>query len=222
MFAQLGPERSAQRNHGALTARGSYLLMIDSDMVLDDRVVADCVAAARSRQADAIVIPERSVGRGYWAACKALERSCYIGDDTVEAARFFTREAFRRHGGYDERMTGPEDFDLPARMRAAGHKIERVTAVITHLEGNLRLRDTMAKKFYYGSRLGPYVGRHGALARRQLNPLRPAFVRHWRRLVRQPEYGAGVVVLKLAEFAAGAAGVIVSSLRSRRPSPPYE
>ena len=165
-----GSERSAQRNAGAAATSGGYLLMIDSDMVLAPEVVSECVETAERSGAAGIVIPEVSVGTGYWALCKALERSCYIGDDTVEAARFFTREAFDHHGGYDERMTGPEDFDLPARMRAAGHKIERVTAVITHLEGNLRLRDTMAKKFYYGSHLGPYVGRHGGLARAPAEP----------------------------------------------------
>ncbi len=110
-----GPERSAQRNRGAAATRGRYLLIVDSDMALDSGVVQACVAVAEASAASAVVIPERSVGTGFWAAVKALERSCYVGDETIEAARFFTRKAFERHGGYDESMTGPEDWDLPAR-----------------------------------------------------------------------------------------------------------
>lgn len=213
-----GPERSAQRNAGAAVSSGQYLLFIDSDMVLARDVVAGCVAVAERTGAEGVIVPERSVGTGFWAACKALERSCYVGDDTIEAARFFTREAFELHGGYDEGMTGPEDFDLPARIRAAGGTIARASAEITHLEGKLRLRTTMAKKFYYGRQVGPYLRRHPALARKQLSPLRPAFLRHWRQLARRPLHGAGVVVLKLAEFAAGGAGVLLARLGERGPT----
>src|ERR1022692_5165255 len=37
-----GPERSAQRNYGAASASGRYLLMVDSDMELDRKVVKAC------------------------------------------------------------------------------------------------------------------------------------------------------------------------------------
>jgi glycosyltransferase involved in cell wall biosynthesis len=212
VFEQLGPERSAQRNHGAQLAGGRYLLMVDSDMVLDERVAEECVERARAEGAEAIVIPERSIGKGFWAACKALERSCYVGDDTIEAARFFTREAYQRHGGYDEDMIGPEDWDLPARLRLHG-SIGRIDAEIIHVEGHLRLRDTVSKKFYYGQHLGSYLRRHPELARRQLVLIRPAFVRHRRRLAQRPLVTAGMVVMKTAEFAAGALGLALSRLR---------
>ena len=212
-----GPERSAQRNRGAAAARGRYLLIVDSDMALDSGVVQACVEVAEASNASAVVIPERSVGNGFWAAAKALERSCYVGDETIEAARFFTREAFERHGGYDESMTGPEDWDLPARMRAGGEVVGRVDAEIVHLEGDLRLRDTIAKKFYYGQQMGVYVRRHPELARRQLRLVRPAFLRHRRQLVRRPFLTMGMIVMKVAEFGAGGLGLILAR-RSRRPS----
>jgi len=212
VFQQAGPERSAQRNRGAELASGAYLLMIDSDMVLDERVVEDCVDAARTEKAAAIVIPERSVGEGFWAACKALERSCYVGDDTIEAPRFFASEVYRRYGGFDEAMVAGEDWDLAERLRPTV-RFARVQSEIRHLEGNLRLRDTIRKKFFYGRRLGGYLARHPHAARRQLVLVRPAFVRHRRRLARQPILTAGMVVMKAAELAAGALGVAVSRLR---------
>lgn len=212
VVAEAGPERSAQRNRGVAISSGSYVLIVDSDMVLSEHVVEECVGVARTSGAAAVVIPELSEGEGFWAACKALERGCYIGDETIEAARFFTRDAFLRHGGYDEQMTGAEDWDLPARLRR-DEQIGRIDAEIIHLEGRLRLRDTLAKKFYYGQHLGSYLLRHPELARRQLLPIRPAFVRHRRRLAQTPALTAGMLAMKAAEFAAAGAGLVRSWLR---------
>ncbi len=211
-----GPERSAQRNAGARAATGSFLVFIDSDMVLDRRVVGQCVEAAGAPPAlQGIIIPERSVGSGYWARCKALERSCYVGDDTIEAARFFRRSAFDAVGGYDETLTAAEDWDLSQRVREIG-SIGRIDAYITHLEGRLTLRKTMRSKYYYGTTLGRYIRKQPTTAARQLRLIRPAFIRHRQRLLAHPVLTAGMVVLKGAEFAAGGAGLVVMSWRRRR------
>jgi glycosyltransferase involved in cell wall biosynthesis len=211
-----GPERSAQRNAGARAAVGQFLFFIDSDMVLEPTVVSECVGAARGG-AGSVVIPELSFGEGYWTRCKALERACYLGDETIEAARFFTRDAFERAGGFDESIpAGPEDWDLHERVRASGAQVGRAESLIWHNEGRLRLRETMATKFYYGQGTGVYLRRHPTLARRQLRLFRPAFVRHWRKLARQPLTGAGMLVMKGFELGAGAAGLWSARVGERR------
>src|SRR5690242_11751699 len=73
--ATFGSERSAQRNHGARLASGDYLLFVDSDMVLDPGLVADCVHTIRSSGGPAVIIPEDSFGHGFVARCRAFERS---------------------------------------------------------------------------------------------------------------------------------------------------
>jgi arabinofuranan 3-O-arabinosyltransferase len=156
-----------------------------------------------------VVIPEVSFGEGYWTACKALERSCYIGDDTIEAARFFTRAAFDAAGGFDESIpAGPEDWDIHERVRGEGVRVGRTAARIWHDEGRLTLRQTMRTKFYYGTSAAVYMRRHAGVARRQARLIRPAFIRHWRRLARHPLLTAGMLAMKALELAAGAAGLL--------------
>ena len=208
-----GPERSAQRNVGARASNGAYLVFTDSDMLLRPDVVSDCVTRAEAG-ADAVVIPETSFGTGFWARCKALERSCYLGDDTIEAARFFRRETFFGVNGYDEAIPyGPEDWDIHARVLAAGSRVDRAVAMIDHDEGAPKFRELLSTKYYYGKATERYIRNHGALARRQLTLLRPAFLRNWRELARHPVIAVAMLAMKACELSAGAAGLLVSRVR---------
>jgi glycosyltransferase involved in cell wall biosynthesis len=200
--ATLGPERSAQRNHGAAISSGDYLLFIDSDMVLSRGVVADGLRALQSTGLPGAIIPEQSFGDGFWTKCRILERDCYTGDDLVEAARFYTREAFLAAGGFDLELNGPEDWDLSRRI-AAGRRLPRTTASILHDEGRTSLRTAFVKRRYYAPGYLRYLRKHGGGVATQGNSLlRPAFVRNWRRLGRHPVLTGGMLSLKAVEVAA--------------------
>ena len=190
--------------------RGNYFVFIDSDMELTSRVIEECVYKISEDSLGAVIIPEISVGEGFWTRCKALERSCYIGDDTIEAARFFNNTIFVEMGGYDETIAGGgEDWDLPQRVKQAGYKNGRIDSLIKHHEGRLSLIKTMKKKYYYAKTIRSYIKKHPDMAKKQMVLIRPAYVRHWRRLARDPVHTAGFMFMKCCEFAAGGAGYIL-------------
>lgn len=208
-----GPERSAQRNYGAKKAHGSYLLIPDSDMILDKNVVKDCVRLVLANpKLKAVIIPEKSFGEGFWSKCKALERSFYIGLSWMEAARFFSREIFREMGGYDEENTGTEDFDLPQRIKKkyGEESTGRIKSFIFHDEGKLSLKKTALKKFYYAQNLDIYKKANYAYYLKQSNPILRfvLFFSHPIKLFSDPLIGIGLLFMKSSEFFFGGLGYI--------------
>lgn len=205
-----GPERSAQRNFGVTRASGQYVFILDADMELEATVVAECVnTMVGNPLLRALIVPERSLGFGFWAACKAFERSFYVGDETIEAARFFDRSTFLEFGGYDTTMTGPEDYDLPQRIKKR-YPIGRISAFIIHHEGNPTLWKLVKKKFYYGLHSKSYFKKHPELRLSQGNLLfRPAFFRNWKKLIDNPGLTLGMFFMRGCEMAAALCGFVI-------------
>jgi glycosyltransferase involved in cell wall biosynthesis len=209
-----GPERSAQRNFGAKKALGKYVLFLDADMVLATSVVSDCISEIQNKGVGGIIIPEESYGKGIWAQVKKLERSFYVGNDLVEAARFFDKEKFLSLGGFDENITGPEDWDLSQRVKDKYH-IERVHSFIYHNEGRLTFLGSVRKKYYYSKKFSTYAQKsiNMKYSTQQMNLFKRyhIFLSNPLKLFKNPLLGLGVLALKTSEFCAGGIGYIIGS-----------
>jgi len=216
-----GPERSAQRNDGASRASGDYLLFPDSDMVLTEDVVKDCVERIlESPDVLAVVIPEESFGEGFWSDCRRLERLFYRGVDWLEASRFFKKDAFLAMGGYDLRNTGTEDFDLPQRIKAhyGAGSTSRIVSLIYHNEQRRTLVEACTTNYYYGHALDAYlsVEANRENFRKQQSVLQRyrLFFSDPRMLFRNPAIGFGVLFMKVCEFGAWGTGFLTAKFKS--------
>lgn len=216
-----GPERSAQRNYGAEKTKGEYLLFLDADMILTSKVVEECLrliekfniqhSKSNIYKLGGIIIPEESFGTSWWAKAKALERSFYVGNDAIEAARFYRKGVFRKIGGFDENLTGPEDWDFSQRVRKE-FSLGRIKSFILHNEGNLSLFLTIKKKYYYSKKIVQYIekGMHKKESSIQVNILQ----RYWiflaqpKKLFQNPLLGISMLFMKTAEFVAGGIGLV--------------
>jgi hypothetical protein len=140
------------------------------------------------------------VARGFWGACKKFERDFYLeGDLSAEAARGFWRDEVLAIGGYDERQTGSEDWDLSDRMLARFGAFDRTRARLLHDEGRVELASLLRKKRYYAERgISDYL-RVAPPHRRLPFPLRPSVRRQWWRFLRHPLLGGGAMTMKLLE-----------------------
>lgn len=203
-----GPERSRQRNVGIAATRSDVIAIIDSDMVLEPTVIEDAVTALTAG-AGSVVIPERTVGQGFWAAVRQFERSFYVGDEAVEAARVFRRDVLDRTGGFDEGLTGAEDWDLTIRALEFG-PVGRTSAYISHDEGRVRYLSACKKKAYYAVGVRRFWRKHGTtVALRAAG--RPYLRRPWLLVAPHPLLGAGLVALKVGETTAMAWRLLTDS-----------
>lgn len=209
-----GPERSAQRNFGVEKAKGEYVLILDADMTLSLKVLLDCSRiVGKDPEVVALVIPEKSFGVGFWSKFKVFEREFYIGDSTIEAPRFFKKSTFKKFNGYDMGITGPEDYDLPLRMRKAGIKIGRINSYIYHDEGRFSPFKSAKKKYYYASHSGKFLKRHPEQVFGLGNlVLRPVFFKKWKKMVAHPGLTLGMMIVKIFEGTGAFLGAINSAI----------
>ncbi len=209
-----GPERNTQRNFGAEKSQGYFLLFIDSDMELTSKVISSCINMInKDKSIRALIIPEKSKGNTFWAKCKILEKSLYVGDATKEAARFYNRTIYEKLGGYNQKLIVGEDYEMSDRVEKAGFRIGRIKEFIIHNEGNLKLKNTIRKKYYYGKNARRYLKEYSKEAQKHFNPLRLLSFKNWTRLARNPIYALGMFFMKFCEFTAGGMGYFVSLIR---------
>jgi glycosyltransferase involved in cell wall biosynthesis len=213
-----GPERSSQRNYGEKKAKGKYIFFLDADMELSKKVLEECIKKIESdKQLGGIIVPEVSVAQTFWEKVKAFERSFYneSGDTSTDAARFFTRVAFTKIGGYDETITGPEDWDLSERVGETGYKIGRIKSVIYHYELVPSPIAVAKKKYYYGLRAHRYFKKHriSAVSAKSVYFLRPVFYKQWKKMIAHPILTTSMIVMLFCETVGGGLGYFLGKYK---------
>jgi glycosyltransferase involved in cell wall biosynthesis len=196
-------ERSSARNLGAEVSSGKYLLFVDSDMILSENVVKECVEKCEREGYDALYIPERIIGEGFWIRVRDFERSFYSAT-IIDAVRFIRKDLFVRVGGFDETLVAAEDWDLDRRVRDAGAKVGIINANLFHDEGKFDLRKYLDKKSYYtkmGFQKYKQKWRNDEVVRRQLGVSYRLFWvflegGKWSRVLRHPLLALGMYYLR--------------------------
>ena len=197
-----GSERSAQRNFGVQKAQGKYILYLDSDMSLSSSVISECVVKCENEGFIALYIPERIMGEGFWIKVRDFERSFYNAT-VIDCVRFVRRDKFLEIGGFDETLTGPEDWDFERRISQPG-KTRIIGASLYHNEGKFSLKRYLRKKTYYIKTLDRYINKWGKddkIIRKQLGfwyRYFGVFVESgkWKKMLRHPLLALNMYLLR--------------------------
>lgn len=180
-----GPERSAQRNYGMIEkARGEYVMFVDCDMILSPNLVKESVEAMEHNDYVALHLPEIVLGDKYWSRVRRFERTFYDGT-VIDGARFFKKSVFKKVGGFDSNMSGPEDWDIDKKMKQEGkiHLLQkpeiighwpmrkfilerginpnRYGVVVYHNEAEFDVKKYLEKKGYYATSFDSYIEKWG-------------------------------------------------------------
>jgi glycosyltransferase involved in cell wall biosynthesis len=154
-----GPERSSQRNFGMKQASGKYILYLDADMKLSPGVIGECVGKCEKENYTALYIPEIIIGNNGWVKVRNFERSFYNAT-CIDAVRFVRKDKVLETGGFDESLTGPEDWDFDRRIKKSG-KIGIINSPLCHDENDFSLKKYLDKKKYYSLNFQRYIDKWG-------------------------------------------------------------
>ena len=155
-----GPERSAQRNFGVRQSKGEYFLYLDADMILHPEVISECVELAeKNPKITGLYIPEIITGNSFWSKVRRFERSFYNAT-AIDCVRFIKKEKFLEVGGFDESMTGPEDWDFDKKIKMAG-QVALIKNPVYHNEAEFNLAKYLNKKAYYAKSFDRYADKWG-------------------------------------------------------------
>jgi glycosyltransferase involved in cell wall biosynthesis len=197
-------ERTTAKNFALARANGTFVFFLDSDMLLEPQVIEDCVNAIQPSDVGGVIIPEKTIGSGFWANVRDFERSFYFGTK-IESARFFRAKEALQVGGFDEDVVSYEESTLPQKIEKIGLKTDaRISTFILHEEGNFSLIKWLKKKRYYSRTDKTYTKKYTSYSRHQFSVTNRAkvYVRNgnWQRLLKNPVLATGLVTLKSLEF----------------------
>ena len=163
LFAdQQGP--SSARNCGAEAATGKIIAFIDSDCIADSKLHEDLLGAFGEPKIGAVAGRISGFGKEslwdkfhFMFTLKSLSDEQIYSEFTLVRGGFpaanlaVRKDVFERIGGFNEALQiYSEDYDLCARIYAAGFSIKCVTNATVYHKHRNKLKDTWRQSFGFG------------------------------------------------------------------------
>ena len=203
-----GPERSAQVNFGTQKANGKWVYKVDSDFVLDKKVISQCVKKI-GENFDAVIVHNTPDARVSWIArIRKFEVDMYKYDITFSSARFVKKSVYKKIGGFNSMITAGEDFDFQNKLNRLGYKTGFIEAEALHLGEPKKFWPHMKKYYFYGKDFVNYQNHNKVEAAEQLSPVRTVYFKNWKKFICHPVLGAGFILYTIFKFSAGGLGYI--------------
>lgn len=153
------------RNVGVTKLTGEYVLFLDSDQILSNSVVEECVEKCEKEKVKMVRIPEVFVGQGYWGVCSAVWKNTYENVEFLYGKRprlmhgeprFFFKSLLHDQGVFDAALVWGEDYELYERLRKAHVKEGFCSSVLYHRE-TTSLKQILLKNLRYGKSMPTFV-----------------------------------------------------------------
>lgn len=149
-----------------------------------------------------LYIPEIIAGNSFWSQIRSFERSFYNAT-VIDAVRFVRKEDVISIGGFDENLTGPEDWDFDMRIRQIG-KASIISVPLYHHEDEVSITSYVSKKSYYLNSMERYKNKwkNNRDVQKQFSPYYRfvgVFIENgkWIKLIRNPILATGVFILRV-------------------------
>jgi GT2 family glycosyltransferase len=203
-----------QKNFGIKQSKGKYVYIIDSDFIVEPEVIEEAVRKCDNENFDAIWVHNTSDSTiSFWSNVRKLERDCYKNDELNVTARFFKKGVFETVGGFNESIVAAEDYDFHNRLLEKGFKIGRIQAQVVHIGEPKSLWKIAKKHYYYSKTIGEFIKANLQRGIKQLSPIRPAFIKHWKVFAKHPILTLRFIVYQSVEYFSAGLGFLMSKVR---------
>jgi glycosyltransferase involved in cell wall biosynthesis len=207
-----GPERSSQINYGVKISSGKYIYRVDSDFILEPQVITEAVNEAEFHNHAAILIHNTSDRTlSFWAKVRKFERDMYDLDDLNVAVRFIRKDVFLDVGGFDNRLSCAEDYDLHNRI-IEKYKIGRIKSKETHLGEYKSIKEIAKVYYYYGKYAYLFVKKNKSRGIIQLSPIRRGYLKHYGKFLRHPQLSTGFIIYQIIRYSSAIIGLSMSKI----------
>lgn len=203
--------KSGARNLGSEKSTGQYLFHLDCDIVLENKVLAECAEKIKE-QFETLIIPERANPiLGFWTKCRDLEKRIYIDDPIIEAPRVIKKELFEKLNGFDESLDPLDEWGLYLKINRAGIKIGRIKN-LAWMNRKITIPLSIMRKYQRGRLSNPLKKQYPEAHFTNLNVRLKSFTKNLPALLKNPLLSFGLLILKFVEL-------VAFSIGSKNPSP---
>jgi len=175
-----GNERSRQTNVGVNSSHGDIVWRTDSDCVFDPTLIREAVDKLKAGFDAVTVSGTMDTSMGLWSRVRKAERDTFVGDWAHTAPSFFNKKAFVTVGGFNEKLSAFEEYDLGNKLSRAGYSIGHITAKWYHLGEPKNLAEVVRKYVYYGNRrnITEFAKENPGKGMWQIAPLRLVYLKN--------------------------------------------
>ena len=216
-FYARGPERSAHVNFGVTKAIGEYVHKVDSDFILDPKVIAQCAAKAAEDYGAVVVHNTPDVTVSWIAKICKFEVDMYKYDLTHSSGRFVNKEVYGAIGGFNEKITTGEDYDLQSKLNRRQYKTGFIDAEALQLGEPTQFWPHMKKYYIYGRNFIVYKSNNVSDSKGQLGFFRNAYRRNWKSFIAHPVTSISFNIYNALKYLAGGSGYLMGRLRGEKP-----
>lgn len=209
------PSMTKQTNIGIANSSGKYIYRLDSDVVLSPTVVEECVQKCKIENCGGVATywrPDESIS--FWAKVRKLEKDCYKYDLKRNVARFYQKEIIEKIGGYNDRLTAGEDYDVQNKLLSNKYKILFADSEGLHLGEPKYLTDIIRKNYYYGKTLNRFLYQNREKGLMQISPLRMSLIKEWKKFILHPVLLLGFIFYEFFVYSSSIAGFFVGFLQT--------
>jgi glycosyltransferase involved in cell wall biosynthesis len=156
---------SKQTNIGISNSNGDYVYRVDSDVILNPKILEESIKKCEDVGYDGVCIhwiPDESMG--FWSRVRKIEKENYVKylnyvgsvkyNKNVNGARFLRKDVIDSIGGFDENIpTAGEDYALYNKLAQTEFHFAVSDLFERHIGEPGKIKNIILKNFRYGTAL---------------------------------------------------------------------